>query len=163
MQHKPHVAISTAVVLTGLSKRTLWRRIADGLLRKIATDRPEEESRLVVEDLLQLGKLELSENEQQTLLRADQGDADAQLTLALLFLRRERPEAAASWFAKAASKVRPMPCTGWARCSPKATASSKTIVWRRNGSARLRPKTTPSPKRRWPPSCPAPSDASHPL
>ena len=57
MQHKPHVAISTAVVLTGLSKRTLWRRIADGLLRKIATDRPEEESRLVVEDLLQLGKL----------------------------------------------------------------------------------------------------------
>lgn len=104
MHNKPHVTISTAVVLTGLSKRTLWRRIADGLLRKIATDRPEEESRLVVEDLLQLGKLELSENEQQTLLLADQGDAEAQLALALLFLRRERPEAAASWFAKAAQQ-----------------------------------------------------------
>ena len=47
---------------------------------------------------------ELLGYEQQTLRRAAQGDADPQLALALLFLRRERPEAAASWFAKAAQQ-----------------------------------------------------------
>lgn len=100
----PHITISTAVTLTGLSKRTLWRRIADGLLRKIATDKPEDESLLVVEDVLQLSKLDLSEAERDTLLHADRGDAAAQLALALFFLRHARPDAAANWFARAAEQ-----------------------------------------------------------
>ncbi len=100
----PHVTLSTAVTLTGLSKRTLWRRIADGLLRKMASGRPEEESRLVVADLLQLGKLELSPSEQDNLLRADRGEPSAQLALALFFLQRQRPEAAVQWLTKAAQQ-----------------------------------------------------------
>ena len=87
--HLGWVSLDTAIALTGMSKRTLWRRIADGELRK--AEAGEGKARLLLADVLALADLRLDEATQALLLQADQGQAAAQLELALLFCAEGEP------------------------------------------------------------------------
>lgn len=99
------ISIDAAALLTGTSKRTLWRRLSTGKLQRHSTD---ERGRvmLALDDVAGQSCIELAETaDGYALLHdADRGNSQAQNDLALLFLEQERPDIAAQWFLLAAQQ-----------------------------------------------------------
>lgn len=60
------ITLNTAMSLTGLSKRTLWRRIADGQLRvhdaASGGGGGSEHTRVLLDDVIALSPLRLDDN-----------------------------------------------------------------------------------------------------
>lgn len=59
------ITLNTAMSLTGLSKRTLWRRIADGQLRvhdAASGGGGSEHTRVLLDDVIALSPLRLDDN-----------------------------------------------------------------------------------------------------
>ncbi|TCT20232.1 tetratricopeptide repeat protein [Thiobaca trueperi] len=94
----PSIRLSTAITITGLSRRTLWRRINEGGVSTLGTHEPGEETRLNLDDVLPLSSLPLEPEDRAILVAADRGDAVAQCDLAILLLNADRPAAAIPWF-----------------------------------------------------------------
>ena len=72
----PYICLSTAMTITGLSKRTLWRRIGED---RIATDNkpaPGEKTLVELNDVLKCSPLEFKPEEHAIISDADQGDRD---------------------------------------------------------------------------------------
>jgi TPR repeat protein len=100
------INLATASTLTGWSKRTLWRRISDGTLKRTDNDGVMDDKKTKV-DLdtikphicvpIEAGDLDLIE-------KADGGSAEAQTDLALLFLSHARLESAVFWLELAAKQ-----------------------------------------------------------
>lgn len=97
------ISLNTVSSLSGLSKRTLWRRVADGLLRTQALGAGER-TLVALDDALALSRLRVEPDERELILDADAGNADAQCELALLFLAQELPEEAVRWLEAAAQQ-----------------------------------------------------------
>lgn len=91
------ISLDTAMLVTGISKRTLWRRIADGKITRLDNDF-RGRAMLALEDLVPLLCVWVEPEDYELLADVDAGDADAQNDLAQLFLDAKRPKIALHWF-----------------------------------------------------------------
>jgi len=91
------ISINTAIILTGISKRTFWRRLADGQIARQGNDE-RGRTMLSLDDLVSLLLVPIDPEDYELLIDADAGDADAQNDLAQLFLDAERSDIALHLF-----------------------------------------------------------------
>lgn len=96
------ISLHTAVCITGLSKRTLWRRIADKTLRSDPGAGPGDQARVAVDDVFALSRFPLTADERDLVVAADSGTAESQCDLALFFLLKNLDQEAVYWLNKAA-------------------------------------------------------------
>jgi hypothetical protein len=100
------ISLEAAVALTGLSRRTLWRRIAEGALHKIeageGTKDKAAHTHLVLSEVLELATLLLDDECLAQLKKADRGDPAAQLEIGQYFYGMGRQALAVYWFHLAA-------------------------------------------------------------
>ena len=98
------LSLEAAIAVTGLSKRTLWRRIAEGALRKVGSDGTKNAATLRLDDVLALAGLAFDAETCSLLATADRGDPEAQTAVGQLFLLRQRPGIAVYWLERAAQQ-----------------------------------------------------------
>lgn len=113
----PFISLNTAISLTGLSRRTLWRRIADGSLRTRDGGEPGERTQVAVADVLALARLRLAAEDEALVIDADAGDPAAQCDLALLFLEQDMADEAVRWLERAAQRRYPEAMLWLGRCA----------------------------------------------
>lgn len=111
-----YITLTTATSLTGLSKRTLWRRIAEGLLHTQGGADQGESTRIPLDEVIALSPLQLEADDTALILDADAGQAEAQCDLALLFLMENKPAEAVGWLTLAAQKNYPEAMHQLGRC-----------------------------------------------
>lgn len=97
------VSLDASIVVTGLSKRTLWRRVSDGALQKAGED-ARGRVLLYVDEVIRLMHAPLSMEDGLLLVKADAGDADAQADLAISFHERHEFDVAVYWWQLAAEQ-----------------------------------------------------------
>ena len=107
------VSVDTAATLMDISKRTLWRHLADGQYSPQPKD-PQGRTVLLLSEVAPKFSIELlpgdgnpDTDDYALLALADQGDANCQADFAVLLLEQEKPGLAAHWFALAAEKEHP--------------------------------------------------------
>jgi TPR repeat protein len=110
------ITLSTAACLTGLSKRTLWRRVTDGLLHLQGDATQGEHARVPLEEILPLSRLQLEPEDFALLLDADAGQAEAQCDLALEFIMQKMPAEAVQWLKESARQHYPEAVHQLGRC-----------------------------------------------
>ena len=101
------ISLNTAVALTGLTKRTLWRYIDSGRLTAHSSGKSGDKTRVRLHDIRPLARLTLEPAHDTLILDADQGDPAAQCDLALLLLDADRPTQATAWLTCAAKQYYP--------------------------------------------------------
>ena len=112
-----YITLNTAVSITGLSKRTLWRRIADGQLRVHgASSGGGGHPRVGRAAVNARSPLRLEADDRALIAEADAGSAEAQCDLALLLLTRNLPAEAVRWLALAAKQNYPEAMHQLGRC-----------------------------------------------
>lgn len=98
------ITLNTAMSLTGLSKRTLWRRIADGQLRvhdaSSGGGGRSEHTRVLLDDVIALSPLRLDDDDCALIAEADAGSVEAQCDLGLLLLTQNHPSEAVAWLTR---------------------------------------------------------------
>ena len=99
------ISLATAVTLTNLSKRTLWRRISDGTLSKSDDGNPDDKAKIHFEDIKPLLSIELEPEDVALIEPADSGNVQAQYELATVFLLQKQYENATYWLKLAAKKL----------------------------------------------------------
>lgn len=107
------VCLSTAITLTGLSKRTLWRRVADGTLTSLPSP---GETRLPLDQVRALMPFSLSDDELALVLAADAGEPPAQCDLGWLLLEHGLAAEALTWMERAAKAFFPDAMHTLGRC-----------------------------------------------
>ncbi|NEX23098.1 sel1 repeat family protein [Thiorhodococcus mannitoliphagus] len=112
----PSICLNTAISITGLSRRTLWRRIGEGGVATLGTHGPGEETRLSLDDVLPLSSLPLKQEDRSLILAADDGDAESQCCLALVFFTAHQPAEAVRWLTRAAKQLYPDAMCYLGRC-----------------------------------------------
>ena len=100
----PSISLKTAAQLTGVSKRTLWRRIAAGSLSVARSADPHRRTLLSLDDISKDMVLPLNAEVIAVILGADAGLAREQLELALLFLEKGQVDKALPWLELAAQQ-----------------------------------------------------------
>ncbi|MEJ6656377.1 MAG: tetratricopeptide repeat protein, partial [Pseudomonas sp.] len=100
---QPAISLNSAIIVTGLSKRTLWRRLDDGQITRQEND-ARGRAMLTLTDLLPMLCVQIDPEDHELVVQADAGDADAQNDLAQLFLESDRPEIALHWLQVAADQ-----------------------------------------------------------
>jgi hypothetical protein len=100
----PYLSLQATTTLTEWSVRTLRRRILDGSI-KCATDKQAYlKTMICFESIKHDLCIPLTTTDLQLIKRADDGDADAQNDLALLFLEHNKPKNALYWLELAAKQ-----------------------------------------------------------
>jgi TPR repeat protein len=94
---KPHISLAAAITLTGWSERTFWRRFADGSVDRHVDGEKNGKSMIVLDSILPHLSIPLTPEDVQLLLDADNGSAQAQSDMALLFLANAKPREAVYW------------------------------------------------------------------
>lgn len=94
------ISLDSAIIVTEISKRTLWRRLTDGQITRLDND-DRGRAMLAFEDLVPLLCVEVDPEEYGLFINADAGDPDAQNDLAQLFLDAGKPEIALYWLQSA--------------------------------------------------------------
>lgn len=110
-----YISLNTAASLSGLSKRTLWRRVAEGQLRTVATGTGER-TVVSLDDVLALCRLRLDPEDRALVVAADASDPEAQCDLALLFLSQGFAADAVPWLEAAARQYHPEAMHWLGRC-----------------------------------------------
>jgi hypothetical protein len=107
------ISIDAASVITGLSKRTWYRRVEEGVVARSGAG-----SRIMIpiSEVVPLIGVEMSPEDLDMLAAADAGNAEAQDDMGQLFLASGKLEAAIYWLEQAARQGYPnaMQCLG--RC-----------------------------------------------
>lgn len=98
------ISLATAITLTGWSKRTLWRRIADGTLIRADGDAFTDKAKISLEAIRPFICVPIESEDLYLIERADAGNAEAQTDLALIFLSSVKPESAVYWLKLAAKQ-----------------------------------------------------------
>lgn len=93
------ISLATAVTLTEWSKRTLWRRISDGSLRRISEDDflDDKKAKIHLDTIKDYICFPIEPGDFELIESADAGSAEAQTDLAVLFLSHEKSESAIYW------------------------------------------------------------------
>lgn len=97
------ISLDAAIVVTGLSKRTLWRRVSDGSISKAGEDN-RGRVLLSVEEVVPLMRSHLSSTDRAVLVEADAGDSDAQADIAAVFHSHGCFDVAIYWWRLAADQ-----------------------------------------------------------
>jgi len=100
------INLESAVWVTQLSKRTLWRRLSEGQITRQAND-DEGRTMLTFEDLVPMLCIPVAPQDHDLIIEAAAGDAEAQTDLALLFLEADKPDVGLSWLTLAADQGNP--------------------------------------------------------
>lgn len=90
------ISLDTATLVTGVSKRTLWRRLDDGKITRQEND-SRGRAMLTLADLAPMLCVSIDPEDHELMADADAGNADAQNDLAQLFLDANRPDIALHW------------------------------------------------------------------
>ncbi len=101
-----YVSLQTAIALTGISERTLRRRIANG---EIIIPRHEKQYRTMfpLEYLKNNIDAQLEQNDMEIIKNADFGDVQAQSDVGLIFLEQGKYNLAIYWLELAANRNYP--------------------------------------------------------
>ncbi len=97
------ISLEAAIAVTGISKRTLWRRVSDGTIAKHKED-SRGRAMLAFTQIAGLIKLALSDEDLCTIAKADSGDANAQADAGAMFFVAGHFEAAVYWLDLAAAQ-----------------------------------------------------------
>ena len=98
------ISVDTAVVVTGVTKRTLWRWLGSGVIEHRGMDQ-RGRTMLAYADIKPKLCMSFAEDEDiQLLVEADQGYRDAQNDLGILCLEQERADIALHWLNLAAEQ-----------------------------------------------------------
>ena len=97
------LSLDASVAITGISRRTLWRRVTDGTIGRCDTD-GRSRAMLALGDVLGLVDVALNAEDRAMLLRADAGDAQAQADMGALFYVAGAHKAALYWLQEAAAQ-----------------------------------------------------------
>ncbi|WP_185265787.1 tetratricopeptide repeat protein [Halopseudomonas xiamenensis] len=90
------ISLDAAIIVTDISKRTFWRRLNEGRIRRQVND-ARGRAMLAFADLIPLLCVAVDPEDYEIFTEADAGDADAQNDLAQLFLEANRPDIAVHW------------------------------------------------------------------
>lgn len=110
------IKLDTAAKLTGMSQRTLWRRIKAGEFTKTNKYGGLRRVAIPVDSIVDYIPLPLAASDIELICFADQGDAQAQTDLALLFMEYKHYERAIIWLKLAAKQQYPEAMYWLARC-----------------------------------------------
>lgn len=111
------ICLSTAATLLGVSKRTVWRRIAEGKLTPLDASQPGEATLIPLSQVLALASLNLSAEDQALVLAAERGDPAAQCDLGLLLhVWGKKSGPALYWLEQAAQQFYPGALYWLGRC-----------------------------------------------
>ncbi|MCL2022130.1 MAG: hypothetical protein FWG81_08625 [Betaproteobacteria bacterium] len=142
--HKRIISLETTIALTGFSRRTVWRRLAEGALRKI--ELPETgrggaaRTWLDMDEVLRFANLELDAAQIDLIERSDYGDADAQLALGQFFYEQGRLDVAFYWFSLAADRNNADAMALLGRCYAEGIGTEKeeelALMWIAKAAAR---------------------------
>lgn len=98
------ISLDTAVVVTGVTKRTLWRWLGSGAIEHRGMDQ-RGRTMLAYADIKPKLCMSFADAEDiELLVAADQGCRDAQNDLGILCLEQERADIALHWFNLAAEQ-----------------------------------------------------------
>jgi hypothetical protein len=97
------ISLEAAIAMTGISKRTLWRRVSDGTIAKHKED-ARGRAMLAFAQIVGLIKLELSDEDLHMIVKADSGNANAQADVGGMFFVAGHIDAAVYWFDLAAAQ-----------------------------------------------------------
>lgn len=98
------ISVDTAVVVTGVTKRTLWRWLGSGAIEHRGMDQ-RGRTMLAYADIKPKLCMSFADDEDiELLVEADQGCRDAQNDLGILCLEQERADIALHWFNLAAEQ-----------------------------------------------------------
>ena len=100
------ISLDAAVVVTGISKRTLWRRLTDGRITRHDNDE-RGRAMLALEDVAPMFCVPVKPEDYELFTDADAGNADAQNELGQLFLEADRPDIALHWLRLAVDQEHP--------------------------------------------------------
>jgi uncharacterized protein len=107
VEHAQALTLNAAITLTAMRRRTLWRRVTHGSIAMI--DHPPVSSKgrtmLALCDVVSAAALELDEEEIALVIRADEGDAQAQADAGAMFFNKAQYESALFWLEKAVVQV----------------------------------------------------------
>jgi TPR repeat protein len=109
------ISIQAAIAMTGRSQRTWWRRIEEGVVRKLAPD-ARGRARVSLEEVVKLIDVPLTSDDKGLLVRADAGHADAQDDIGEMFLSVGKHDAGRYWLELAAEQGHPNAMQCLARC-----------------------------------------------
>jgi TPR repeat protein len=98
------ISLATAITLTGWSKRTLWRRIADGRLARIDDSAHDDKAKIHLDAIKPHICIPLAPEDCYLVEKADAGNVEAQTDLALIFLSNDKSESAVYWLKLAAKQ-----------------------------------------------------------
>ena len=90
------ISLDAAIIVTGVSKRTLWRRVTSGQITRQGSD-ARGRAMLTWADLIPMLCISVDPDDYPLFLDADAGNADAQNDLATIFLEADRPDIALQW------------------------------------------------------------------
>ena len=91
------ISLASATLLTDLSENTLRRRIANGVMVRTIEDRPNGRSMIPFNAIESECCIPLEKGDIELITEADQGNAEAQNDLALLFISHAKPKKAIYW------------------------------------------------------------------
>lgn len=96
----------TASAITGISERTWWRRIEQGLIQRGSTGSGKQ-TRLLLSDVLQDISIPVTSEDIECIMLADAGDAPAQNDIGQMFSMAGKSKAAVYWLQQAANQGHP--------------------------------------------------------
>ncbi|MDB5770386.1 MAG: Sel1-like [Burkholderia sp.] len=99
-----YVSLASTVSLTARSERTLWRWIADGTLTRSGDNAKYGKAMVQLESIIPYVCIQINTKDHDLIVNADNGDAEAQNDLALLFMSYAKPESAIYWLKLAADQ-----------------------------------------------------------
>lgn len=97
------ISVDTAVVVAGVSKRTLWRWLGSGVIEHRGMDE-RGRAMLAYADIKPKLCIAFADEDISLLVAADQGGSDAQHDLGILCLEQDRADMALYWFNLAADQ-----------------------------------------------------------
>ena len=97
------ISVDTAVVVTGVTKRTLWRWLGSGAIEHRGMDQ-RGRTMLAYADIKPKLCIAFADEDIDLLVAADQGGSDAQHDLGILCLEQDRVDMALYWFNLAADQ-----------------------------------------------------------
>lgn len=122
------ISVESAIVMTELSRRTWWRRIAAGEVTRVADD-GRGRAMISWPDVVPKICVPMDSLDQSFVLRADAGEAEAQNDIGQLFLSAGKPAAALYWLQKAAQQnnADAMQCLGRCYLSGQGVAKDENL------------------------------------
>ncbi|WP_412852273.1 tetratricopeptide repeat protein [Ectothiorhodospira shaposhnikovii] len=115
----PSITLESAIQLTGLSRRTLWRRIATGTVRRLGRTGGRGPGHARIELELIRGDIplpDLEDEDLQVIQQADAGDPAARHDVALMLMEAGCQELAIHWLTAAANQQYPDAMHWLGRC-----------------------------------------------